>query len=395
MMDRRARLKEKAWETVHRCEPVMRELALRILSHPELGYAELEACRWLAEPMEQEGFVVDRPLGGLPTAFQACHGPKTGPTVAFLAEYDALPGVGHGCGHNLIGPAAVGAALGVAAVLPQSGGRVCVIGTPAEEFLGQVEGKIRLLEAGAFDELDVALMMHPHYEFRLPGGDLGFIACELHFHGRPAHAAVDPWHGANALDGLLLTFNNINALRQHLRPEIRVHGVVTDGGQAPNVIPERASARLMVRAPNPEQLEAVYRRVEDCACAGALASDTRLEVVRVTTVYNSVGNPTLNGLIAANLALLGENVNPDPLDMSASSDFGNISQLLPAAMFWAGTHPLGIPWHSAEVARASGEEMALRGMVVSACALAGVAVDLLADRALLEKVRADFVAAGG
>jgi amidohydrolase len=395
MTDERAQLKERAWETVRQFEPAMRELALRILGHPELGYAEVQACRWLTEPLEQEGFEVDRALGGLPTAFRACQGSDPGPTVAFLAEYDALPGVGHGCGHNLIGPAAVGAALGVAAVLSELGGQVCVIGTPAEEFLGQVEGKIRLLEAGAFDEVEVALMMHPQYEFRLPGRDLGFIACELHFHGRPAHAATDPWHGANALDGLLLTFNNINALRQHLRPEIRVHGIVTEGGQAPNIVPERASASLMVRAPDPEQLEVVYRRVQDCARAGALASDTRLQVVRVTTVYNSITNPTLNDLIAANLALLGETMNPDPLDISGSSDFGSLSQLRPAAMFWAGTHPQGMPWHSAKVARASGQEMALRGMVASACALAGVAVDLLGDRGLLEQARADFVAARG
>lgn len=373
----------------------MRELALRILGHPELGYDEVQASRWLSEALAKEGFVVEGALGGLPTAFRACQGAEVDPTVAFLAEYDALPGIGHGCGHNLIGPAAVGAALGMASALPALGGRVCVIGTPAEEYLGQVEGKIRLLEAGAFDGVSVALMMHPYYEFRLPGSDLGFIACELHFHGRPAHAAADPWHGANALDGLLLTFNNLNALRQHLRPEIRVHGIVTEGGQAPNIIPERASARLMVRAPNPEQLETVYRRVQDCARAGALASDTRLEMVRVTTVFNSLTNPTLNQLIAANLTLLGETVNPVPLDMSASSDFGNVSQLLPAAMFWAGTHPLGMPWHSAEVTRASGEEMALRAMVVSACALAGVAVDLLADRELLEQVQASFVAAKG
>jgi amidohydrolase len=395
MRDESASLKTRAWEAIRRFEPAMRELALRILRHPELGYAEVQACRWLSAALAEEGFVVEGAVGGLPTAFRACQGSEAGPTVAFLAEYDALPGVGHGCGHNLIGPAAVGAALGVAAALPELGGRICVIGTPAEEYLGQVEGKIRLLEAGAFDEVSVALMMHPQYEFRLPGSDLGFIACELHFHGRPAHAAADPWHGANALDGLLLTFNNLNALRQHLRPEIRVHGIVTEGGQAPNIIPERASARLMVRAPDMEQLEAVYQRVADCAHAGALASDTRLEMVRITTVHNSVSNATLNGLIGANLALLGETVNPAPLDISGSSDFGNLSQVLPAAMFWAGTHPKGIAWHSAEVARASGQEMALRAMVVSACALAGVAVDLLGDQEPLEKVRADFVAARG
>ena len=386
-------LKKRAWRAILDLEPEMRELALRILHHPELGYEEVQASRWLREALTRGGFHVENELGGLPTAFRACRSNGAGPAIAFLAEYDALPEVGHGCGHNLIGPAAVGAALGLAALFPEIEGRVCVIGTPAEEFLGQVEGKIKLLEAGSFDEIDVALMMHPQYEFRLPGKDLAFIACEINFSGRPAHAAADPWNGANALDGLLLTYTNINALRQHLRPEIRVHGIITSGGQAPNIIPARASARLMVRARDPENLEAAFERVQDCARAGALASGTRVEIVRTTTVSATRINATLNRLIAANLSQLGESINHQPLESSGSSDFGNVSQRIPAAMFWAGTHPPGIPWHSNEVTQASGEEQALHAMTVSACTMAGVAIDLLVDRALLNQARRDFAAA--
>ena len=386
-------LKRRAWRAIGQFEPEMRELALRILRHPELGYEEVQASRWLREALARGGFHVEKELGGLPTAFRAYRSNGAGPTIAFLAEYDALPEIGHGCGHNLIGPAAIGAALGLAALFPQITGQVCVIGTPAEEFLGQVEGKIKLLEAGAFDGIDVALMMHPQYEFRLPGQDLAFIACDIHFSGRPAHAAADPWNGANALDGLLLTYTNINALRQHLRPEIRVHGIITSGGQAPNIIPERASARLMVRARDPENLEAAFERVQDCARAGALASGTHVKIVRTTTVSASRINPTLNRLIADNLSQLGESVSNHPLESSGSSDFGNVSQRMPAAMFWAGTHPPGIPWHSSEVAQASGEDQALHAMTVSACTMAGVAVDLLVDRALLDQARTDFAAA--
>jgi amidohydrolase len=317
-------LKENAWALIERHQGVLRELALRIHRNPEIGYGEEKAAGWLGHTLAEHGFQLESNLAGLPTAFRACQG-KGGPQVALLAEYDALPGIGHGCGHNLIGPAAVGAALGVASVLDQTGGRVCVIGTPAEEYLGQVEGKIRLLEAGVFTGADVALMMHPQYEFRLPGKDLGFIACELRFCGRPAHAATDPWNGANALDGLLLTFSNIGALRQQLKPHVRVHGIVTDGGQAPNIVPERASASLMVRAGDPASMEKVYKRVVDCVHAGAMASGTRVEIERITTVLNTRINGALSDLIAANLSQLGQPFNRDPLDTSGSSDFGSVS----------------------------------------------------------------------
>jgi amidohydrolase len=383
-------LKEKAWAAIEASRAQLEAVALRILGHPELGYAEVQASGWLSELLGTHGFEVERPFGGLATAFRARWGGETRPQVAFLAEYDALPEMGHGCGHNLIGTAAAGAGLGMAAVMDDLHGTVAVIGTPAEEYLGQVEGKVKLLEAGAFQDVDVALMMHPQYEHRVLGGDLGFVACEIAFAGRPAHAAADPWNGANALDGLLLTFSNINALRQHLHPEVRVHGIVTEGGQAPNIIPERASARLMVRADTPEKLEAALARVKDCARAGALASGTEVTIERTTTVHNSRLNPTLNRLALRNFAQLGEEVDDSPVQMGGSSDFGNVSQALPAAMFLVKTHPPGIPWHSAEVARLSGEALALRGMLIGAKVLAGMAVDLLGDAALLAQAQAEF-----
>ena len=390
MQQDRQELKERAWATIDTLRPELEAVALRILEHPELGYSEVQASGWLGDLLEAHGFEVERPFGGLETAFRATSGLEKHPNVAFLAEYDALPEVGHGCGHNLIGPAAVGAALGLASVSGSLDGSVWVIGTPAEEYLGQVEGKLKLLEADAFRDVDVALMVHPQYANRILGGDLGFVACEIGFAGSPAHAAADPWNGANALDGLLLTFNNINALRQQLHPEIRVHGIVTDGGQAPNIIPERAAAQLMVRADTPEKLEAAYARVEDCARAGALASGTQVTISRTTTVYNSRLNPTLNRLILENFGLLGAEIDPTPCQLGGSTDFGNVSQELPAAMFLVGTHPEGIPWHSADVAGMAGDAQALRGMVTGAKVLAGVAVDLLGDAALLAQVQEDF-----
>jgi metal-dependent amidase/aminoacylase/carboxypeptidase family protein len=233
-------------------------------------------------------------------------------------------------------------------------------------------------------------MLHPSYTRQVMGRDLGFIACEFKFFGKPAHAAADPWNGLNALDGLLATFNNINALRQQIQPHVRIHGVITEGGQAPNIIPNYTEAQFMVRAEDPKTLEQVYIRVCECAQAGALSSGTRLEINKITTVYNTRINPTLNRLIENNYEEIGMPITASPYQMDASSDFGNVSQEIPAAMFMLESHPQGIPWHSVEVAQASGEEKALTAMINGACVMAGVALDLLADGKLLSQVREDF-----
>ena len=383
-------LKQRAWDKIRQDEQKYRRLALDILAHPELGYQEVRSSRLLREALEGEGFQTQQPYGGLETAFRASRVVDAEPAVYFLAEYDALPEIGHGCGHNLIGAAAAAAAAGTGTVLQDTGGAVGVIGTPAEEYLGEEEGKVKLLQADAFRDVTVALMLHPSTRRQVMGGDLGFIACDLIYRGETAHAAADPWSGRNALDGVIAAFNGINALRQHVPPEVRIHGVITAGGEAPNVVPEYAAAQFMVRAADPETLEEVYGRVCDCARAGALSSGTELEIKRVTTVYNTRINPTLNRLIAENFRALGAPVDPEPYQMAASSDFGNVSQRLPAAMFMLESHPEDIPWHSRAVAEASGEEKALEAMIRGACVMAGAAVDLLLDEALAAQVKKDF-----
>ncbi len=383
-------LKQKAWQAIREQENRWTELALYILEHPELGYQEVKSSRALIDALEEGSFEIEQPYGGLETAFRAQASNGGGPALAFLAEYDALPGVGHGCGHNLIGTAAVAAALGVAAVLDSIRGSISVIGTPAEEYNGEEEGKIRLLRDGAFEGLSAAIMLHPNYYRQVLARDLGFIACEFRFTGKAAHASADPWNGRNALDGLLATFNNINALRQQVQPHVRIHGIITEGGQVPNIIPETAEAQFMVRAEDPATLEQVYARVCDCARAGALASGTEVEINKVTTVYNTRINPTLNELVVSNYEELDLQMTAPPRLMDASSDFGNVSQEIPAVMFMIESHPEGIPWHSVDVATASGEEKALKSMLNGACVMAGIALDLLTDAALLTQVREDF-----
>lgn len=384
-------LKKLAWRYIDKHQDTYRNLALDILNNPEIGYEETRASKKLIDVLESVDFEIQQPLGDLPTAFKASKNIHPGPSIYFLAEYDALPEVGHGCGHNLIGPAAAAAAAGTAAVLEELNGTVGVIGTPAEEYLGVEEGKIKLLRAGAFDDVTVALMMHPYYRTQVMEKDLGFIACEFEYFGESAHASADPWHGKNALDGLLAAFQQINALRQHVQPDVRIHGVITAGGDAPNIIPAYAAAQYMVRAENPEILEQVYKRVCDCAQAGALSSGTRLEINRITTVFNTRINRTLNKLIINNFEALGSAVDPESYQMAASSDFGNVSQKIPSAMFMINSHQLDIPWHSEQVVEGSGKEKALQAMLESACVLAGVAVDLMSSQEALKNVQKDFM----
>ncbi len=388
-------LKEQAWQSIRQHEVELRALALRLRDNPEVGYQEHKASAWICDYLAQQGFQVAKPFGGLPTAFNACQQAGAGPTITYLAEYDALPDVGHGCGHNLIAGACVAAGIGVAAVLGQVGGRVCVMGTPAEEFADAEEGKLKLLRAGAFEGVDVGLSMHPHTDNQIMRSDIGFIGFELVFHGRPAHAAADPWNGANALDGLILTYNNINALRQHVRPDVRMHGIITDGGRVPNIVPQRAAGRFMVRSRDPKVLEDVYLRVQECARAAAQATGTTVEINHITTVYNTRINATLNRLIGENFVQANEPLAAEPLDMGGSTDFGNVSQVIPAAFFVSKTHQTGMAWHSTDVAKGAGEEMALHSMIASGCVLAGVAIDLLSDPAALASVRADFAKPAG
>jgi amidohydrolase len=382
-------LKERAWQAIRDRRSVLLDLAERIRQNPEPGYGEFKASTWLTELLGKEGFTIQKPWGGLETAFRAQVGAGA-PAIYFLAEYDALPGIGHGCGHNLIAAMAAGAARGVSAVLPNFGGTIGVIGTPAEEYFGEEEGKVKLLRSGGFDGVDVALMVHPSHENRVLGSDLGFVAFDVEFYGKSAHASADPWNGINALDALLAMFHNIGALRQQLAPSIRIHGIITDGGVVPNIIPMRAAARFMVRAPNPALLERVYERVKDCARAGALAAGAELKLIHNTTVFNSRINSTLNQLAIENGALLDMPMDPEPLHMQASSDFGNVSQRMPAAMVMVRTHPAGIAWHSSQVVQASTEPMAQDGLISSACLLAGMAIDLLENPPQLAQAKKEF-----
>ena len=387
---RREQLKAQAGKAIDAHANELREICLYLREHPEVGWTETLAARRLSDYLEEYGFALERGIGGLETAFRAtADSGRPGPTIAFIAEYDALPEVGHGCGHNLIAAGAVGAALGAQSVLDDLGGVVLVMGTPAEEFTNELQGKIQLLNAGEFAGIDACLMFHPWIVSAPINSSLAFVSLDIVFHGQTAHAAGDPWNGRNALDGVILTFNHIGALRQHIRPDVRIHGIITDGGVVPNIIPERAAARFMLRASKRDQVQQVLERVRECIEGAALATGTEVEITVKTEAADTVPYPTLQALTRANYEALGVPFEA-PIDWTASTDLGDLSYVVPSESFFITLGAGDLPWHSTKVADAAGKSPALKSMIAGAKVLAMDAIDMLADPGILEQARAEM-----
>ncbi|MGQ9518352.1 MAG: amidohydrolase [Anaerolineae bacterium] len=368
-------------------------LADDLYAHPETGYQEHHAAAQLTGFLRDHGFQVQHPYGGVDTAFRAQVGADR-PTVALIAEYDALPSIGHGCGHNLIAAGTIGAALAAAAVISQLEGSVAVIGTPAEEVLYQTPGKVRLLQAGAFHDIDAAISFHPWTGTGLLAKDRALVSLHIAFHGRPAHAAADPWNGINALDGVLLTFNAINALRQHIKPEARIHGNITHGGEVPNVIHAYAAAQIIVRAEDRRYLfEELLPKVENCAHGASIATGAQLEIVRNSEIDTTLNNPVLAGVLEQAAKECGVSFGA-PIDLGASTDFANLSRTVPAACFMVDIGlPPGTAWHSREVAEASHSPAGHRAMLDAARIMALAVLELLRRPELVQQALAAHRAA--
>jgi amidohydrolase len=365
-------------------------IADTIHAHPEVAFEEYESAALLSDTLEENGFQVERGVAGLETAFVAtAHGQGDGPTVAILAEYDALPGLGHACGHNLIGAAAVGAGLAMQAVLPDLAGSIQVIGTPAEEGGG---GKAIMVEAGVFDGVDAAMMVHPSSRNLTRRTSLTSYKIQIEFFGKPAHAAAEPDLGINALEAMILTYNGINALRQHLRDDARVHGVITHGGDAPNIVPEYTQARFYVRAADSPYTLEVIAKVRGCAEGAAQATGASLEFTEYAPHYdNRLPNRTLYDLAEENMAALGIELSASD-DRMGSSDMGNVSQVMPAIHPYVAIGPEEMGGHTAEFCQAAGSPAGHEGMIKAAKILAMTAVDLLAVPANLVEAQQGFEA---
>jgi amidohydrolase len=361
-----------------------------IHAHPELAFQEHHAAALLCETLESQGFESERGVFTLETAFEArIASPQSGPTVAILAEYDALPGIGHACGHNLIATAALGATLGLSAVAGQLPGTVRLLGTPAEEKGG---GKELMARAGAFDGVDAAMMIHP------AGVNLTTMPCicvaevEVVYHGRSAHASAMPHKGVNALDGLLLAYQAISNLRQHIRDEERIHGIVTEGGQAPNIVPDRAAGLFYVRAATERALTALKPRVQACFEAGARGSGAEVEVIWAGVDYLDLNT---NWPLAERFQAHGESLgrkflSPGELGGAGSTDMGNVSYRVPSIHPMLACSPPNVVIHNPEFAKWAGSEMGDAAALDGAKAMALTTAEFLLDPAFQARVQQAF-----
>ncbi|HEX9495143.1 MAG TPA: M20 family metallopeptidase [Candidatus Limnocylindria bacterium] len=367
------------------------KLSLSLHAEPEIAYQEHRSAAKLADFLGANGFAVQRGYKQLETAYRGdAAGTAAGPTVAILTEYDALPDIGHACGHNLIAMMGTGAAIGVRAVLNELPGRLAAIGTPAEEGGG---GKVALVRAGGFNDVDVAMMCHPSSRTLSGRTSLASNRVDVEFYGKAAHAAAQPDRGINALDGVIQTFNNVNAMRQQLRPEARIHGIITSGGSAANIIPDYAMAKFSVRALDRRYQQEVLTRFIACAEGAAAATGTKLKVtVHENSGYeNMVPSRPLAERWAAHMRALGQAVQVTLDDeRMGSTDMGNISQILPAIHPYIGIAPEGTPGHSTAFRDAAATPAAHESALHAAKALALVAIEVLTDPALLERARAEF-----
>ena len=364
-------------------------LSRRIHDHPELAYQEVQACAWISDFLVAHGFKLERGIAGVDTAFRATIDGGNGPTIAIMCEYDALPGIGHACGHNVIASAGAGAGAALAAVrdsLPA--GRIQVIGTPAEEGGA---GKVKLLRAGVFEKVDAAMMIHGLDAWIGHPDLLGIARLVFEFSGKAAHAAMDPWEGVNALDAVIQTFNNVAMLRQQVHPDARIHGIITNGGAAPNIIPESAAATFYVRAPLLDYMWQLVDRVEGCAEAAARATGAQLTTTRLDSYYEPMKpNTTLLDAFRANMKRLGVTESPPRRGRAASSDVGNVSHVIPAIQPFVQIAPEGTAIHSRAFEAAAVGPLARVGMLQAAKIMAMTTLDLLTDPGLLARAQQEF-----
>lgn len=370
--------------------PALDRLSLDLHGVPETRFEEHYAAEQLTDRLAAAGFEVDKGVAGLPTAFTATHrGATDGPTIAVLLEYDALPGIGHGCGHNLIAAGGLTAALAAAAVHPGHPGTLKVIGTPGEEGGG---GKILMLERGAFEGVDAAVMFHPADRSLRARHALAASHLRLTFHGVAAHAAKAPWDGRSAAAGAQLFLTAVDSMRQFIPPTARVHGIVTHGGDAPNVVPERAELDIYVREATSASLDQLLVRVLAAAEGAALATGTTVEHAETAPRYTERNNNmVMADRLAEYTAGLGLELEPpSPANPAGSSDIGNVSVEIPVIHPYVQICPRDTPGHSAKMREAARTPEAHDAAETVAIGLAALVLDLLGDPGFLTAVREEF-----
>lgn len=382
------KMKKSIIEEVENQRESLKEVTRKIHSNPELGFHEEKAVELLTNYLKGNGFAVELGICQLPTAFKAVYG-KGKPEIAILAEYDSLPEIGHACGHNIIATSAVGAGVAARLAVDEYGGSILVIGTPAEELYG---GKIIMAERGAFSNLDVAMMVHPGTTDTATTEALACQTLDVEFIGKSAHAAARPEEGINALEALLLSFTAINSLRQHIRGTARIHGVVTNGGEAANIVPAYSSGNFIVRSTDDTYLEELKERVLDCFRGAATATGAEMRYKWDDVCYSPMrNNLILAGLFADNMKILGRSTSISEAEQAfGSTDMGNVSQIVPGIHGIVAIADKNVLVHSPEFAEAAISDRGTEGMVDAAKAMAMTVVDILSNADIQSAIKEEF-----
>ncbi|MFB1051623.1 M20 family metallopeptidase [Paraliobacillus sp. JSM ZJ581] len=365
------------------------EISDDLFAHPELGDQEYRSMGVLVDFLKEHHFEVETGLVNRQTSFRATFDSgKAGPTIGFMAEYDALPGVGHGCGHNMIATMGTGAGIALSKVLEQIGGKVVVFGTPAEETNG---AKVPMAEAGFFDNVDVAMMVHPGDVSTESGESLAMDAIQFEYFGKTSHAAASPEEGINALDSVIQLFNGINALRQHVKSDVRMHGVIKEGGVAANVVPDKAVAQFYVRAKERSYLNKVVAQVKEIAHGAALMTGATLEISNYELSYDDMRtNKVLSNQFTKNLYQAGETEIVPQKTSYGSIDMGNVSQVCPAIHPYVGFGQPGIVPHTTAFASKTVTETGHMVIERGTLALALTGADVIQQPDLLKNIKLAF-----
>ena len=360
-----------------------------IYCNPELGDEEFKAVEKLTSFLEKHSFNIEIGIANRATSFKAeFDSGIEGPTIAYMCEYDALPGIGHGCGHNMIGTMGAGAGVALSKIIKQIGGKVVVFGTCAEETNG---AKVDMAEQGVFNNVDVAMMLHPNNITCESGRSLAMEAIEFDFFGQTSHAAASPEKGINALDAVILTFNGINALRQHVTSDVRIHGIISEGGVAANIVPDKAVAKFYVRAAKKKYLKEVVEKVKNIARGASLMTGARLEISNYESSFDDMNtNKNLSKAFNKNLEMLGIKDIKRREEIGGSIDMGNVSYVAPAIHPMIGIGNTNLVAHTVEMAEATITTEAHEALLKGVAALACTGYDVISDKNLLAEIKKEF-----
>jgi len=382
-------MKNKIIKELDAIKGTLIEISDFIYHHPEAGNEEFMAAAKLVAFLKSHGFLVEVGIVNKPTSFRAIYdSKKEGPNIAFLCEYDSLPEIGHGCGHNMIGTMGVGAGVSLSKVLDSIGGKITVLGTPAEETDG---AKVAMAKEGILKDVDVAMIVHPGQVSAESGHSLAMDALQFAFKGKTSHAAAEPESGINALDGVLMTFNGINALRQHVTSDVRIHGIIKEGGLAANIVPDYAVAQFYVRAATREGLDPVVEKVKNIARGASLMTGAELSITNYEISYDNLKtNEVLSKTFSSNLKSVGVDDITPAKSSYGSIDMGNVSYVVPAIHPYLGFGCGNAASHSREFADATITDTAHHALIQGAAAMALTGYDVITDNALLKRIKEEF-----